>query len=768
MSYELIETNQRPQQSSLRDLCHTALRHKGKMLIFLVAVFVGVAVLTFCTDKVYRSEAKLLVRLGRESLTLDPTANTGPIAPVTRSRESEILTELEILKSHKIAEKVVDFIGPQAIISKSATENPADTDSKMPKALVKITQKLHDATGNLSKLLKWAGLQNQLTDRDKAVLTILKNSEITTKKDISNIISVNFEAKSPQFAQKVLQGFLDAYMEEHVAVHKTSGSYEFFTQQSDASREKLAQLEQKIQKLRQGTSMSSIDEEIKVTLNRVGTLENDIDRVESSLAASKAKVSSLKESLAKLPQNVVTTSTTGYPNVAADKMRERLYELQLKEQDLLSKYSESSRQVQEIHRQVTEARTLLDKEAPIREQTTTGLSNAWRDTEIALLTEQASLSSLAAESKELRSKLTEARQQAQNLSDTAAEMDRLKREMEILETNYLKYAENLEQARIDQALMDRKISNIGIVQPPTLPIEPVRPNKPLLLILGLLLGMFGAVVLAFGCEYLDHTIKTPQEAEDRLGLPVLTYIPKTFPNTISPLSRQNIFSKQNGKTAPAAKDRWDIPVTVKNQYDVLSEHILSRVRGSRRKQFVLAFTSAHRHEGTSGVAANVAASLSHAGKGRVLLVDANLKSPALHKIFQDPSLGQVDIFSRANGCGDAIRCSPVENLSILPAVHANGNGLELLKPDELGRILSRLKGQYRYIIMDLPAIDDSNMAVRLASSCDAVGLVVEAGKSRWQAVQATKERLLMSGANILGIVLNKRSFPVPGWLYKAV
>ena len=659
-------------------------------------------------------------------------------------------------------------MGPDTIISESSNKIPEDSRSNMPGFLVNATNKLIGTKKNLSILLQRAGLSEPLSERDEAVLTLMENSDISTQKEVSDIISINFEAKSPQLAQQVLQTFIDVYMEEHVAVHKTSGSYEFFTQQADNTRQQLTELEQKILKLRQGTSMSSIDEEIKVALSRVGFLEQDIDRVESSLAASKAKAESLEENLEKLPRNVVTATTVGFPNAAADKMREKLYDLELKEQDTLSKYPESSRQVQEIRRQVSEARALLDKETPIREQTTTALSNAWRDTETALLAEKAKLSSLQAESEQLRNKLAQAKEQAKNLSDTAAEMDRLKREMKILEANYVKYADNLEQARIDQALMDRKISNIGIVQPPTLPFEAIRPNKPLMLILGLLAGLFGAIVLAFLCEYLDHTIKTPQEAQDRLGLPVLTYIPKTFPNTISPISRQNGLSKRSGKTIQITDDRWDIPANVRNQYEVLNEHILSYLKGSRRRQFVLAFTSAHRHEGTSGVAANVAASLSKAGKGRVLLVDANLKSPSIHKIFQDPSIGQVDVFSKANGCGNAIRKSPIENLSLLPAVHADGNGLDLMRPEELGTILSRLKGQYRYIVMDLPAIEDSNLAVRLAGSCDAVGMVVEAGKSRWQAIRAAKERLMTSGANIIGIVLNKRSFPVPGWLYKAV
>jgi Mrp family chromosome partitioning ATPase len=82
--------------------------------------------------------------------------------------------------------------------------------------------------------------------------------------------------------------------------------------------------------------------------------------------------------------------------------------------------------------------------------------------------------------------------------------------------------------------------------------------------------------------------------------------------------------------------------------------------------------------------------------------------------------------------------------------------------------MKKLKKDYRYVIVDLPAINEVKWAVRAASLCDGVGLVVEAERSRWEAILEAKQQLLMSHANILGVILNKRRFPVPKWLYESL
>ena len=105
-------TEERIPEKSIRDICYVLFRHQRKFLLFFLIVMAPVTLWTLIAPEIYQSNAKLLVRLGRESVTLDPTATTGPIISVGQSRENEIKSELEILKSQELVENVVDAIGP--------------------------------------------------------------------------------------------------------------------------------------------------------------------------------------------------------------------------------------------------------------------------------------------------------------------------------------------------------------------------------------------------------------------------------------------------------------------------------------------------------------------------------------------------------------------------------------------------------------------------------------------------------------------------------
>lgn len=762
MSEEVVE--ERTRERSLRDLYYVLFRHKWKMILFLVAVVATVTVGTFRSPEIYRSEAKLLVQLGRESVTLDPTATTGHIIGVSRSRESEINSELEILKSRELAEKVVDAIGLEAFHVGSDEDIKGDVDvsgSRVARdAIEKIKRYVRTPVKWLRNLLKRLDMVEPLSEHEKTVLGVLNGLDIEALKD-SSIISISYEAQSPKLAQEVITKLIDSYLEKHIAVHQTPGSYAFFTQQSEDLRDKLAQAENELRNLRDETGISSLEEQRLVILNHIGNLEQQKTAAEAELAASKAKVQALQESLADMPEALVTQETTGYSDYAADLMRAKLYELQLKEQDIVSKFAEKSQQVQMVRREIAEAQALLDKEKarPTRAQVTKGVNITHQQTQLALLTEEATLSSLQAKVENLGGQLADAQAGLKALNDADLRITRLKREIDIQEVNYRKYSENLEQARIDHALESEKISNISVVQQATLPIKPVGPRKLLNLALGLFLGIFGAIGLAFFSEYIDHSIKTPEEAKDRLQLPTLASIPLVRANTPSAKRRRH---KTGGRI-------WEIPARVRQYYETLGEQLLQSSDGSTEKPRVFAVVSCHRGEGVSTIAANLATWLAQRGNGDVLLVDANTAHPSVHRIFKKKlSPGLVDVLENGQGNGDAILSSPIQKLHILSAGSRDVNLSEIFDSDRFSKRLSSIKGPYRFVVFDLPAVSQTSSVPRLAGLCDGVIIVVEAERLRWEVVQRMKERLVKAEADVLGVVLNKRRFPIPAWLYRTL
>jgi uncharacterized protein involved in exopolysaccharide biosynthesis len=508
-------------QRSLRDFYYILFRHKWKVILFFLAVMITVIAGTFLATEIYKAEAKLLVRIGRESVSLDPTATTGQVISIGQSRESEINSELEILKSRELTEKVVDAFGPKVFLE-PLEEGPSLRAAQ--DRFRAIRQSFQEPMRKVQNFLIDLDLIHSLSDREKAVIQLTKNLEIETQKN-NNILFLSYEDRSPQLAQNVLTKLIDFFKDKHITTHRTAGSYKFFDTQADQLRSQVARAEDELKNLKSKTGVASLDEQKRILLNRMGAMQQEVESSQAALVISMAKVKDLQEKLAGISPTLVTQETKGTGNYAADLMRSRLYELQIKEQDLISRYTETSQPVREIRRQIAEAQALLDKEEPTRTQVTTGINTTHQQLNLDLIKEMANLSSLEAKGRVLKTQQEAAREELKVLNNTEVKMVNLQRELSLLDGKYRKYSDNLEQARIDQAMESNKISNISVVQAATASMKPVRPRKVLNLALGFFLGIFGGLGLAFFSEYLDHSLKTPQDVEEKLDLQVLASIP---------------------------------------------------------------------------------------------------------------------------------------------------------------------------------------------------------------------------------------------------
>ena len=492
-----IAIKEKYSELSLREVSYVLFRHKWKVTIFFLSVILIVSLGTFLSPKIYQSEATLLVRVGRESVTLDPSATTGQVISLGHSRDAEINSEVEVLRSRDLVERVVETIGLDTFL----------------KGLGRRTEKA-------------VAPASAIGDRDNIIRTVIENLKIDVRKG-SNIIHASYEGQGPELTQNVLIKLIDLYLEKHASVHRTPGSYEFFNQQTEQLRVSLAKTEENLRKVKNKTGIASLEDQRRVVYTRVNDLQRESELTYSSLAASEAKVRVMEKALSDLPATTVTGETGGVGNYGADLMRSKLYELKLKEQDLLSRYTEKSISVREIRRQIVEAEGLIAKEESTRTQVTKGLNEGYSRAQLDIFTEKGTLASLQAKAKVLRDQLVNARAELTLLNNNEVQIAELQRQLSIQEANYRKFSQNLEEARVGHALELQKISNISVVQPPTHPFRPVRPRKTLNLALGVLLGMLGGIALAFFSEYMDHTFKRPKDIEERLKLPLLAVIPNS-------------------------------------------------------------------------------------------------------------------------------------------------------------------------------------------------------------------------------------------------
>ena len=752
--------NQVPSERSLRDLYYVLFRNTWRMVGFFLLVVLGVSAATFLSPNIYRSEARILVQLGRESVSLDPTATTGQIMNVQRSLESEIKSELEILRSRELCEQVVDVVEPRTLLA-SPTEGPGSQSPRH--AAQALAARIRKAL-KPRDLLERLGLSEPVSDRDRAISKAMKQLDVQAL-DNSNILQITFEGRSSQVAQRIVSTLIEHYLEKHIEVHRTPGSYDFFAEQSGHLQEQLRQSESTLQQLKNETGVSSLAEHRMVLLDRIRVLEQQLGLITSDLGGSESRIAQLEETLSTVPATLVRETSVGFPNDAADTMRQRLFDLKMKERMLVE--NSSSDVLNRVRRGIADAEALLQSEERTRTHVTEGISKAHEELELALLTERANLASLQSKVRIVRTQLAEARAELKPLNDAEVKLARLERQVRIQESNYNKYSDNLEQSRIDQALELGKISNISVVQPATLEPRPVRPRTIFNLAVALVLGAVGAVSLAFLRERWDHSLKTPEDVESRLRLPTLASIPRSRANrlglTSTALARTNI----DRQIAAASTNRSTLPVPVSDQYESFRQTLLARRDSENGRPVFIAVGACHRGEGASTVAANLASTLAQCGDGVVLLVDGDLGYPSLHRVESPhpPPSGPP-----ANGSGPASEKhrSVHQNLQILSTSASNGNLAEIFQSRKFTDLFDDMECRGRFVVIDLPPLSEVGAAARVASLCDGVVLVAEAGRLRWQVGQRVVQQLERAQANLLGVVLNKRRFPIPRWLYRTL
>jgi polysaccharide biosynthesis transport protein len=444
-------------------------------------------------------------------------------------------------------------------------------------------------------------------------------------------------------------------------------------------------------------------------------------------------------------------------------MRQKLYGLQMKEQELLSKYTEKNFLVQETRRQIKSAEALLHKEVPTRAEVTKGLNGAYEQTKNALVAEQANYAGLQTRSQALAATLTGIHKEILAFNDNEEKIAQLQREKEIKEANYKEYTKKLEQARIDSALETEKISNISIAQAATSPLKPSGPNGGTNLALGFLAAAFGAVGLSFMAESLDHSLKRPEDVEKRLQLPLLTTIPYLVEDGISaePAADGAL------TIVPDARMRCGLLGEAGESYETLCHRLISEKGGASKTPQVIGVISCHYGEGVSTVAANLAACLATRSNERVLFVETNLMSPSAHTTFGiNRTPGLTDIVAERSDFSASIKPSGRSNLDVIPSGLGDVTMSQLAESKEFSEMLDLSRSEYSYVVFDLPPVFKSHSALRLAGQTDGVVLVVGAEGVSWQIAQKAKERLQQANARVIGVVLNKRAYHIPEWLYR--
>lgn len=510
-------TNQPASNVPPGDVVRSLVRHAKKA----IAVFCLVLTATICwiifAPKEYESVVKVYVRIGRENNTLDPSATTGETVNITQTLESEVNSMLQILESRETVDRVVAAIGADAILANDIADDGSVKQQSKSSSLG-IKKWLTD--------LKERVLPNRFSEsrEELAMRSLLKRSTFGAPKN-SNVLEISCRSGHPELAQKIANCWTSAFITEHLRVTRTGGSLSFFLQQVEENEARLNDVENELREAKSSSGLVSIQGQIAVLEDQAKSIRTRFLANNSLLASSRAKVKEITTIVDALPERVDTDQRTAESGEGWYSLRARLFELQIKEQELKSKYSDQKSEVVAVIEQRKAIEEILEAQNKTSSESVSSPNPTYQFFQQALLNEQASAASLQAERASLEKQKLDNLNEYAVLNENAQRIGDLERKRLSVEKTYLASLASVEQAKILHGLELANISSVSRLQSASYNSQPTGFGRMKTLLLGIFLGVIAGLGIAFVAEYFDRTFVTSRQAENALDVPVLVSIP---------------------------------------------------------------------------------------------------------------------------------------------------------------------------------------------------------------------------------------------------
>ncbi|MHB9009872.1 MAG: GumC family protein, partial [Limisphaerales bacterium] len=477
------------------DVYYTLFRHKWKIILCALLGFGAAAGLYYIPTPTYVSEARLLVRYVVENRGFVGEGPEASMRSPDARGENVINSEIEILTSLDLAERVANEVGPDRIMEKLGGGN----------------------------------------DSTRAAFYIRAHLEVTNPRR-SNVLRVLFSHPDPEIARSVLKGIVDTYLKRHFEIHRAVGAMdEFLTTETSRITAQLNRTEEDLRRAKAKAGVVSIAESMQDNFRQIRQRKDELHASEAALARLQAKVSALG-GIVSTNDSDTATATPVLPEPPADVLRQykelslRLEGLRQRLRDLAGNFTEANKFVMSVRSQISgleEQQEKLEAEYPrlavIPAIATPGSpSSPAYDTQLAI----AEVNGLQEGIKTLKAQLETLHAEASRVNAMEIEITELQRRKDQLEKSLQMYSSGLEQSRVDSLLGNTKLDNIGVAQAPTPAVRDT--SKIMKPVLGALVGglAFG-LALAFLTEmFLDQTVKRASDIENKLHLPVFLHIPR--------------------------------------------------------------------------------------------------------------------------------------------------------------------------------------------------------------------------------------------------
>ncbi len=467
--------------TSLAQWCNAIIRHRALAVTAFLTVLLLTGGVIVLAPRVYKSTSRLLLRIGHENATLEPTvAVTGEAFTPLHTREDEVETALGVMQSRAIMEQVVAQLGVDTILD----EQPPQEVTSVPQdkgVLGRVVQRLAALVPRL----------DPVSDQELAVRTLQRGFEISASGK-SSVVAVSYEAKDPAVAQQIVSAWVDNYLAHHLEVHRTQGTFEFFVTQEAELSERLGRAHEALREAKSRGGFSTLEGQQQLLESQLQTVRNELLRVQADLAEAGSQITAVGDLLETSVASKTTEEVTGIADPAQREMRGVLFELEVLEQEYAAKYKDGHPKLVAIRDQLENAKKIVDSLSDQRTELRESDNPTYRQLSENRLLAMASQQSLQEKRKTLQQQQAELLEEMKQLNEHEARLAKLTREVTMLEERYRLHAVRFEQARLDKVLGEERISSINVVQPASFEELPVSPNKKL----SALFGLFAALALA--------------------------------------------------------------------------------------------------------------------------------------------------------------------------------------------------------------------------------------------------------------------------------
>ncbi|MGB2645590.1 MAG: polysaccharide biosynthesis tyrosine autokinase [Candidatus Acidiferrum sp.] len=701
-----------PREPHLYDYLLILRKHQWLILSFLVAVVTIVSIATFSMQSVYVATAR--IEIDRENANILPFQGADPYEFML-DQDNYIETQSRILTSETLALQTIRSSGLGARAEYSSPNGP-------------------------SEALAIGSLENQKRPPE---LGAFLGSLSVKRVPNSQLLDVSFESTDPQFAARIVNEHIKNFQEQNIRSRydETTRATAWLHDELDELKIKVQQSEDKRIAYERQNQIWTLDDKQNITTQRLA----DINKALTDAQEDRMK----KEALYEFAK---AGGASGVPQLRDNPVMQGLIQKRQATQeeynDALSQYGPNFPKVQRLQQ------LLKDIDQQLQKEKSDSLDHIESDFREARQREEL-----------LTQALDQQKSEANVMAERLVEYNILTREAEANKTLYDGLMTKLKEVGISAALQS---SNIRVVDPAMIPTFPSRPAKARNIVLAFLVGLVGGIGLALMREYLDNTVKTPDDIETLARLPSLAVVPQ-FADANGNGNRKRLLPgiSTNGHDKRIELVAQHLPKSQMSEaFRALRTSLLLSQPG--RPPQVILVTSALPREGKTTAAANLAVTLAQLGD-RTVLVDADLRKPGVGRLLNLGNGKYAGLSSYLAGVSSldlvTVPHPTIPNLVAIPTGPLPPNPADLLSSNRLAEAIEELRSKFKFIVIDSPPVMAATDAVILSVQTDGVLLVVRSGETPKEAFTRTRDLLNSVKCHILGVVLNAVDSGAPDYYY---